>query len=145
MKLLVINGPNLNFLGIREKQIYGAKTYQDLVSYIKDLGKLYNIGIQVEQTNYEGKVVDLIQQAYHANYDGIITNPGALTHYSYVIYDAIKGSNIPTVEVHLTDINNREDFRKVSVIRSACVASFLGQGFESYHEAIKFLKDNSKR
>jgi 3-dehydroquinate dehydratase II len=139
MKLLVVNGPNLNFLGIREKQIYGSKTYFDLVSYIKELGKLYNVGIQVEQTNYEGKVVDLIQQAYHASYDGIIINPGALTHYSYAIYDAIKGSNIPTVEVHLTDINNREEFRKQSVIRSACVTHFLGQGFESYHEAIKFL------
>lgn len=139
MKLLVINGPNLNFLGIREKHIYGSKTYFDLVSYIKDLGKLYNIGIQVEQTNYEGKIVDLIQQAYHASYDGIIINPGALTHYSYAIYDAIKGSNIPTVEVHLTDINLREEFRSVSVIRAACVTHFLGLGFDSYHEAIKFL------
>lgn len=139
MKLLVINGPNLNFLGIREKHIYGSKTYFDLVSYIKDLGKLYNVGIQVEQTNYEGKIVDLIQQAYHASYDGIIINPGALTHYSYAIYDAIKGSNIPTVEVHLTDINLREEFRRVSVIRPACVTHFLGLGFDSYHEAIKFL------
>jgi len=139
MKLLVINGPNLNFLGIREKHIYGSKTYQELVFYIKDLAKLYNATIQVEQSNYEGKIVDLIQTAYHNRLDGIILNPGALTHYSYAIYDAILGSGIPTVEVHLTDITKREDFRKISVVRSACVHSVLGLGFESYHEAIKFF------
>ncbi len=138
MKLLVINGPNLNFIGIREKQIYGEKSYKDLVKYIKDISKENNLKVKIFQSNHEGELIDCIQSAYN-KFDGIIINPGAYTHYSYAIYDALKSVNIKTVEVHLSDIKAREDFRKVSVISPACVKSFMGKNFESYKEAIKYF------
>lgn len=139
MKVLVINGPNLNFLGIREKAIYGNKTYQDLENYLYQLGEKYHLNLEVIQTNHEGVIIDKIQDAYLKKTDAIIINPGAYTHYSYAIRDAIKSVNIPTVEVHLSDIMNREDFRKTSVIRDVCLKSYYGMGFESYLEAVKFI------
>ena len=128
MRILVINGPNINLLGKREPDIYGHKTYLDLCKYIKQIGKNNKVHIDIYHSNHEGKIIDALQLAVN-RYEGIIINPGAYTHYSYAIYDAIKAINIKTVEVHLTDINNREEFRKKSVIKDACVASFVGKQF----------------
>ena len=139
MKLLVINGPNLDFLGIREPNIYGKGTYSDLKKYIKDIASDKKIKIKIMQSNYEGDIIEAIHKAYHQLLDGIIINPGAFTHYSYAIYDALKGVAIPCVEVHLSDIMNREEFRKTSVIRDACITSIYGKHFESYKEAIEYL------
>lgn len=139
MRILIINGPNLNFLGIREVNIYGKNTYRDLCQYLKKVGKEKHIHIDLFQSNYEGKIIDRLQKAYKQKYDGIIINPGALTHYSYALYDAIKAINIKTVEVHLSDINAREEFRKKSVISDACVATFMGKNFASYEEAIMYF------
>jgi len=138
MNILVINGPNLNMLGIREPHIYGSKTYKDLCVYIKKVAKEKKVKIKIKQSNYEGKIVTWIQQAYQ-KYDGIIINPGAFTHYSYAIYDALKSVNMKAIEVHLSDVNNREEFRKHSVIRETCVQSFSGKGFVSYQEAIAYF------
>lgn len=139
MKLLVINGPNLNFLGIREKKVYGTQNYNDLVNYLNDLAKEYNFECEVKQSNCEGTIIDFLQQAYFDKVDGIVINAGAYTHYSYAIRDAISSSMIPTVEVHLSDITKREEFRKISVIKEVCVASFFGKHFESYKEGILYL------
>jgi 3-dehydroquinate dehydratase-2 len=139
MRILIINGPNLNFLGIREVNIYGKNTYRDLCQYLKKVGKEKHIHIDLFQSNHEGKIIDRLQKAYKQKYDGIIINPGALTHYSYALYDAIKAINIKTVEVHLSDINAREEFRKKSVISDACVATFMGKNFASYEEAIMYF------
>ena len=128
MKFLVVNGPNLNFLGIREKGVYGSETYKELVEYIKDVsGKLIE-EIEIKQSNSEGEIIDFLQKAYYDKVDGIIINPGAYTHYSYAIYDALKAVSIPAVEVHLSDIHDREDFRKVSVTAPACVKQICGKG-----------------
>lgn len=123
----VINGPNLNFLGIREPEIYGSKCYDDYVKEIKYYAKENNIKVDVFQTNHEGTIIDLIQRAYVLGINGIVINPGAYTHYSYAIRDAIASVNIDTIEVHISDINNREDFRKVSVIRDVVKETFLGE------------------
>lgn len=139
MKIMIINGPNLNFLGIREPLVYGNETYKDLVNYIKKISKDNKIKIKIVQSNEEGKIIDYLQYAYNKKYDGIVLNAGAYTHYSYAIRDGIASINIPVVEVHLTDISKREDFRKVSVIEEVCQKSFMGKHFESYKEAIKFL------
>ncbi len=139
MKFLVINGPNLNLLGTREVDIYGKKTYQDLTKQLKQWAKALKVKIKVYQTNYEGKIIELLHHAMKKKYAGIILNPAAYTHYSYAIYDAIKAINIPVVEVHLTNIYNREDFRKISVIKDACINSFYGEGFNSYLKAMQFL------
>jgi 3-dehydroquinate dehydratase-2 len=139
MRILIINGPNLNFLGIREVNIYGKNTYRDLCQYLKKVGKEKHIHIDLFQSNHEGKIIDRLQKAYKQKYDGIIINPGALTHYSYALYDAIKAINIKTVEVHLSDINAREEFRKKSVISDACVATFMSKNFASYEEAIMYF------
>lgn len=139
MRILIINGPNLNFLGIREVNVYGNNNYKDLCKYLKKLSHEKKIHIDIFQSNFEGQIINKLHQAYKKKYDGIIINAGALTHYSYAIYDAIKAINIRTVEVHLSDITKREDFRKVSVIRNACIASFMGKHFESYKEAIEYF------
>lgn len=139
MKLLVINGANLNFLGLRETNIYGEATYLDLVDFLQQIAKKHNIALEIFQTNHEGAIVDKLQEAYHQKFDGIIINPGAYTHYSYAIRDAISSVNIKCVEVHLSNIYNREDFRKISVVKDVCIASFYGKGFESYKEAMLFL------
>lgn len=138
MKILVINGPNLNMLGIREPGIYGKSTYADLVSLIRT--KACDLGVDVEfyQSNHEGALVDAIQGAY-GRVDGIIINPGAYTHTSVALLDAVKAVGIPTVEVHISDPDTRDEFRKVSFIRKACVKTVKGKGFDGYLEALSFL------
>ena len=138
MKILVINGPNLNLLGLREPDIYGRRTYADLVEMIRaEAGKL-GVEVSFVQSNHEGALVDAIQAAYGAA-DGIVINPGAYTHTSVAILDAVTAVGIPTVEVHISDPDQREEFRKVSYIRAACVASIKGHGLEGYLEALRLL------
>lgn len=140
MRILIINGPNLNFLGIREVGIYGKKTYEDLECLVKEYGHEHNIDIEVRQTNFEGIIVDLLQYAHHQKFDAVILNAGALTHYSYTLYDAIKSIHVPVIEVHLTDPDKRDEaFRKINVIHSACTKTFKGNGFNSYLEAIDYI------
>ena len=144
MKILVVNGPNLNFLGIREKGVYGSETYEELVEYIKDVsGKLVD-EVEVKQSNSEGEIIDFLQKAYYDKADGIIINPGAYTHYSYAIYDALKAVAIPAVEVHLSDIYSREDFRKTSVTAPACIKQIYGKGKEGYIEGLMHLLEYLK-
>ena len=138
MNILILNGPNLNMLGQREPEIYGNNTYQDLETFLKGLEDLYDVTFDIKQSNLEGILIDLLQYG-NDRFDGVILNAGAFTHYSYALYDAIKSISIPVVEVHLSDINNREEFRKISVIRDACIASFMGLGFQSYEEGLKEL------
>lgn len=138
MNILVINGPNLNMLGIREPEIYGTKTYQDLVRQITEYAAKKGIHIEVRQTNHEGIILDWIQAEY-PHFDGLILNPGALTHTSYALLDCLKSVPLPAVEVHLSDISTREEFRKVSVIKEACIAQIKGKGFAGYEEAIDCL------
>lgn len=140
MKILVINGPNLNMLGIREPEIYGNKTYKDLEKYIYDVSKKCNLlNVEVFQSNHEGVIVDKIQEAYFDRVDVIIINPGALTHYSYSVRDAIASVNIKTIEVHLSNITKRDDFRKKSVLEEVVSLRFYGKGFLSYEEALHSL------
>lgn len=141
MKILVINGPNLNMLGIREPEIYGSKTYADLCGMIAAYCEGKQIEVRFYQSNHEGCLVDKIQEAY-GKVDGIIINPGAYTHTSVALLDAVKTVNIPTVEVHISDPDEREEFRKVSYIRAACVATVKGKGFDGYLEAVDILADN---
>lgn len=138
MKILVINGPNLNMLGIREPEIYGNKTYADLCGMISDYCEEKQIEAQFYQSNHEGCLVDKIQEAY-GKVDGIIINPGAYTHTSVALLDAVKAVGIPTVEVHISDPDEREEFRKVSYIRAACIATVKGKGFDGYLEAVDIL------
>lgn len=140
MTILVVNGPNLNLLGEREPEIYGNDNYQTLVKKIKDYGKEKNIKIIVMQSNHEGNMIDFLQK-YRRKVDGIVINPGALTHYSYALFDCLKGINIPSVEVHLSDIDTREDFRKISVIKPACISQIKGKGIVGYFEAIDLLQE----
>ena len=142
MKILVINGPNLNFLGIREPNVYGKETYQDLCNLIENYVENKNIEVEIYQSNHEGDLVDRIQQAYYDKVDGIIINPGAYTHTSIALLDAVKSVNIKTIEVHLSDVTKREDFRQVSYIRMACVKSIMGKGFLGYKEAIEYFLNN---
>lgn len=139
MKILVLNGPNLNMLGIREPSIYGNSTYKDLCDLINDFADKNNIDIEIYQSNYEGDLVSKIQQAYFDKVDGIVINPAAYTHTSIALLDALKSVNIKTIEVHISDVSKREDFRQVSYIRKACVKSIIGKGFEGYILAIKEL------
>ncbi len=138
MKILVLNGPNLNMLGIREPEIYGNKTYKDLVAMIGDSSVKSGVEVEVYQSNHEGDLVDKIQSAYK-NADGIIINPAAYTHTSIALLDALKAVGIPAVEVHISDVNGREEFRKTSFVRAACVKTVSGKGFEGYIEALDFL------
>ena len=138
MKILVINGPNLNLLGLREPDIYGRRTYADLVDMIRAEAEHLGVDVTFVQSNHEGALVDAIQAAY-GTADGIVINPGAYTHTSVAILDAVKAVGIPTVEVHISDPDQREAFRKVSYIRAACVASIKGHGLEGYLEALRLL------
>ena len=138
-KILVINGPSINLLGYREIDVYGTKTYLDLIAFIKKVAKENDLKVKCLQTNSEGIIIDKLQDALVKKYDGIIINPGAYTHYSYAIRDAIASINMRVVEVHLSDINNREDFRKVNVIKDVCEESFIGKGFDSYKEALEYF------
>lgn len=137
-KILVINGPNLNFLGIREPDIYGKNTYADLVDSINKAAVLKGLKVEIYQSNHEGCIVDKIQEAYN-NFDGIIINPAAYTHTSVAILDALKAVGLPTVEVHLSDINSREEFRKFSYISLYAAKTICGKGFDGYTEALDFF------
>ncbi len=139
MKLLVINGPNLNFLGIREKKIYGAQDYEYLLSMIQEKAEKEHCEIDVYQSNHEGAIIDRIQEAYRDGTEGIIINPGAYTHYSYAIRDALASIEIPKVEVHISDITSREEFRKISVTSPVCQKQIYGKGLEGYLMAVDFL------
>ncbi|EGC83186.1 type II 3-dehydroquinate dehydratase [Anaerococcus hydrogenalis] len=143
MRILVINGPNINMLGIRERELYGNKTYKDLIKCIKDYTDDKDIEIEIYQSNSEGQIINKIQEAYKL-YDGIVINPAAYTHTSVAILDALKAVNIPTVEVHLTDVDNREEFRKISYVSYFAKKTIKGKGFEGYIEAIDYLKENFK-
>lgn len=138
MRVLVIDGPSLNMLGIREKEIYGNTSYQEHKSIIKEYCKDKGIKVKIVQSNYEGKIITDIQRAYK-KYDLLVINPGAYAHYSYAIRDAIKCVNIPTIEVHISDVLNREDFRKELVISDVCYKTIIGKGIEGYLEAIDYL------
>ena len=140
MKLLVINGPNLNMLGIREPDIYGRQTYKDLEDYVNQICAQKGIDCQVFQSNHEGDIVDKIQAAY-GNTDGIVINPAAYTHTSVAILDALKAVCIPAVEVHLSDVNSRESFRHISYAGMACEKTYAGFGFEGYKMAIEYLEN----
>ena len=139
MKFLVINGPNLNMLGIREPDIYGNRTYDDLVATTREAAMDLGVETEFYQSNHEGDLVDKIQEAYFRHFDGIVINPGAYTHTSVALLDAVKATMLPTVEVHISDVDNRDDFRKISYIRKACIATVSGKGFASYTEALKIL------
>ena len=143
MKILVINGPNLNMLGIREPDHYGRENYADLCEKIQKHCDAKNIEVKIFQSNHEGDLVDEIQKAYGA-VDGIVINPGAYTHTSIAILDAVKSVCIPTVEVHISKVEEREDFRQVSYVRLACVKTIIGHGTDGYLEAIDYLVEGKK-
>ena len=138
MNILIINGPNLNLLGLREPDIYGKRTYRDLVELIRAEAEQLGVSVEFVQSNHEGALVDAIQDAY-GRFDGIVINPGAYTHTSIALLDAVKAVGVPTVEVHISDPDRREDFRHVSFIRPACVATIKGHGLEGYLEALRLL------
>lgn len=140
MRIRVINGPNINMLGIREPGIYGKTTYTDLVNMIMEHGKELDVEVDVLQSNHEGDLVDMIQECY-GKIDGIVINPGAYTHTSIAILDAAKSVGIPVVEVHISKVEEREDFRQVSYIRLACVKTITGHGVNGYLEAMDYLKN----
>ena len=143
MKILVINGPNLNMLGIREPDHYGRETYADLVKKIEDHAATRDVEVKCLQSNHEGDLVDYIQSAYGA-FDGIVINPGAYTHTSIAILDAVKSVSVPTVEVHVSKVDEREEFRRVSYIRAACIATVSGHGTDGYLEAVDLLIEKQK-
>lgn len=138
MKVLVVNGPNLNLLGVREPAIYGSRTYADLVSFIRDVSAALGLGVEVRQSNCEGEIVTWIQEARGA-FDAIVLNAAAYTHTSVAILDAIKAVGIRTIEVHLSDPSTREAFRHLSYVSMAAEATFKGRGFESYADALRHL------
>ncbi len=140
MKFLVINGPNINLLGIREPSVYGARSYGMLLEYIRETAEQEGVEIECFQSNHEGAIVDRIQEAVSGT-DGIVINPAAYTHTSVAILDALKAVSVPAVEVHLSDVSAREEFRRVSYAGMACVKTFAGYGFEGYGKAIQFLKE----
>lgn len=138
MKILVINGPNINMLGIREPDIYGSRTYSDLLELIRKKAEELNAQVEFFQSNHEGDIVDAIQSAY-GKFDGIVINPAAYTHTSVALLDAVKAVGIPTVEVHISDPDARDEFRKISYIRHACLATVKGLGFDGYLKAMDIL------
>ena len=144
MKLLVMNGPNLNMLGIREKNIYGAETYEDLKALIEKTFAEQGIEGEVYQSNHEGALVARIQQAYFDGTDAIVINPAAYTHTSVAILDALKAVSLPAVEVHISDVKEREDFRQISYAGKACEKTIMGKGFAGYVEAILYLVEKYK-
>ena len=139
MKLLIINGPNINFIGIREKGIYGTESYEDICKRLMNYAQEKGIELEIWQSNHEGAIIDKIQSIYNSDVKGVVINPGAYTHYSYAISDAIKSVDIPFIEVHLSDINSREDFRKISVTEPACAAQISGHGAQGYFMGIDML------
>ena len=144
MKLLVINGPNLNMLGIREPLHYGKESYDSLCQKIRAHAQALDVEVSLYQSNHEGDLVDKIQEAYFTGVDGIVINPGAYTHTSVALLDALKAVSIPAVEVHISDVNSREDFRKQSYVRAACMATIAGHGTDGYTEAMTLLCNHLK-
>lgn len=142
MKLMIINGPNLNMLGIREPAIYGKASYEDLLTSIRQHAKERGIAVDFVQSNHEGDLVDAIQRAYFEAYSGIVINPAAYTHTSIAIADAVKGVGVPTVEVHISDVSRREAFRQISYIGQVATHRIIGHGFAGYLEAIDYLIDH---
>ena len=138
MKILVINGPNINMLGIREPDVYGSNTYADLLALLEATGKKLHIQVDHFQSNHEGAIVDTIQAAY-GNYDGIVINPAAYTHTSVAILDALKAVSLPAVEVHISDVDSRESFRQISYAGMYCEKTIKGQGIDGYRQAIEYL------
>lgn len=138
MKIMVLNGPNINFLGIREKEVYGSQNYEEMCQYIKKNIKK-EIELEIYQSNIEGELINLIQKAYFDKFDGIVINPGAYTHTSIALYDAIKSVSIPTIEVHISNLYKREDFRHKSFTAAACIGQICGLGSNGYILAIEFL------
>ena len=142
MKLLVINGPNLNFLGIREPEVYGTETYADLVAMIREKAEEVNCEIEVFQSNHEGAIIDKIQEAYYNDVDGIVINPGAFTHYSYAVRDALASvAAIPKIEVHISNVHTREEFRHTSVTVPVCNGQVVGLGLKGYLYAMEAVVD----
>ena len=147
MKILVINGPNLNFLGIREKTVYGTQDYKYLLELIQKKADETQNEILTFQSNHEGAIIDRLQEAYFDGTEGIVINPGAFTHYSYAIRDALASITVPKVEIHISDITQREEFRKVSVTAPVCHKQIYGQGLDGYLQAIDYVinfKENEK-
>ena len=144
MKILILNGPNINMLGIREPEIYGKETYEDLKKLVEDYAISKNVDVKFYQSNHEGDLVDAIQQAYFDKTDGIVFNPAAYTHTSVAILDALKSVNIPTVEVHISDISKRDDFRQKSYIRDYAICTISGKGLLGYNLAIDELLRGGK-
>ena len=144
MNILVINGPNLNMLGIREPDLYGKADYAALVQLVEETCAREGIGVEIFQSNHEGAIVDKIQEAYGKK-DGIVINPAAYTHTSVAILDALKAVSIPAVEIHISDVSQREDFRQISYAGMACIKTFMGLGLEGYRQAILYLKDYLKK
>ena len=140
MNVLVINGPNLNLLGVREPDLYGKQDYAALVALVEETCAQEGLGVEVYQSNHEGDIVDKIQAAL-GKFDGIVINPAAYTHTSVAILDALKAVALPAVEVHISDVSKREDFRQVSYARLACIKTYMGLGLEGYRQAILYLKD----
>lgn len=145
IKILIINGPNINMLGMREPDIYGHTTYNELVNLIDEWCSAVQAVPTVKQSNHEGTLVDIIQDAYFDTFDGVIINPGAYTHYSYAIRDALAILKIPIIEVHISDVDNREGFRSVSVIRDVCTDVVKGYGIQGYKLAINKIADLCKK
>ena len=139
MKILLINGPNLNMLGIREPKIYGKQTYDELIRLVKEYAEPRDVTLDIFQFNHEGAIVDKIQEAYFNGTEGIVINPAAYTHTSVAIADALKAVSLPTVEVHISAVNEREAFRQISYVRDIAVATITGKGFDGYLEAIDIL------
>ena len=136
MKILVLNGPNINFVGIREKGIYGTESYEDICKRLMDYSKEKGFELEIWQSNHEGAIIDKIQTLYGSDVKGVVINPGAYTHYSYAIADAIKSVDTPFIEVHFSDINSREDFRKISVTKAGCIDQISGFGADGYFMAV---------
>ena len=141
MKLLVVNGPNLNMLGYRDKTIYGSTGYEDLCKMLKDEGAKLGFEVECFQSNHEGAIIDRLQSALTDGCVGLVINPGAYTHYSYAIHDALEILHFPKVEIHISDVDNREDFRKISVTAPACDVKLAGEGVEGYVHAMKIVKE----
>ncbi|MGY0394438.1 MULTISPECIES: type II 3-dehydroquinate dehydratase [unclassified Fusobacterium] len=139
MKIMILNGPNINFLGIREKEVYGHQNYADMCNYLKDIAESKGISLDIFQSNIEGEMINILQRAYFEKYDGVIINPGAYTHTSIALFDAIKSIEIPTLEVHLSNIHKREDFRKISYTAAACVGQISGLGVDSYVMGLEYF------
>ena len=144
MNILIINGPNLNMLGLREPDIYGKETYETLLQKISAHANERDVSVEFVQSNHEGALVDAIQKAFFDGVDGIVINPGAYTHTSIALLDALKATRIPTVEVHISDPDTREEFRRVSYVRAACIATVAGHGTDGYLEALDILLKHLK-